>query len=83
MLYCWLNVICLDNNLFDSFSFIGDYVRLLSNVFWGFGIVEFDCKFVNNMEDGFFVFLLMCDDGSIDVGFGYLELIFFCGLGLL
>lgn len=72
-----------DNNPFDSFSPTGDYVRLPSNASWGLGTAESDCKPVDNMEDGFFVSPLMCDEGSIDSGSGYLELTSSCGPGLL
>lgn len=72
-----------DNNPFDSFSPTGDYVRLPSNASWGLGTAESDCKPVDNMEDGFFVSPLMCDDGGIEVGSGYLELTSSCGPGLL
>lgn len=72
-----------DNNPFDSFSPTGDYVRMPSNASWGLGFAESNCKPVNNMEDGFFVSPLMCDDGSIDQSGGALTLTSSCGPGLL
>lgn len=72
-----------DNDPFDTFSPTGDYFRLPSNASWGLGTVESDCKPVNNMDGGFFVSPLMCDEGSIDAGPGYIELTSSCGPGLL
>ena len=73
-----------DNNPFDSFSALGgDYLSLPNNASWGLGTVESDCKPVDNMDGGFFVSPLMCDEGSIDAGPGYVELTSSCGPGLL
>ncbi len=72
-----------DNNPFDSFSPTGDYVRLPSNASWGLGTAESACKPADNMEDGFFVSPLMCSEGHINVGSGYVELTSSCGPGLL
>lgn len=73
-----------DNNPFDSFSASsGDYFRLPSNASWGLGFAESNCKPVNNMEDGFFVSPLMCNEGSIDQSGGDLTLTSSCGPGLL